>query len=275
MPTTQALATRLERVEAFLERLKLNSYVAKAADTGGKVVGRALAAGDRNLVLAATGTPDLTSVGEDVLAKAVGNFSDPEALLAFADRTISDATTIGIVSGYLEAGDLPSARTTVLEHVQRGQVAKAAEVMQGAANALDDDLAGYDVRPAVSEITARIGTFERTLSALEARLTRMERRPQNVPAPVGPPTTAPNTVVKATGTVRRPQTNEETAEELLSQINAYVDSPSVVGTLSSMVAAGQYQQVQAAIASAKRAHEERKAINERATWQPSSSLTPR
>ena len=274
MSTTQVLATRLERVEAFLERLKLNSYVAKAADTGSKIIGQPLSAGDRNLVLAATGTPDLMTAGEDVLAKAVNAFSDPETLLAFADRNIADPTTIGVVSGHLEAGDLPSARATVLQHVQRDQVAKAAEVMQQTTNALDDDMAGYDVRAAVSEITARIGTFERTLSALEARLTQMERRPQNVPAPVVPP--AQNTIAKATGTVRRPQPNEETAEELLSQINAYVDSPSVVGTLSSLVAAGQYQQVRAAIASAKRAHEERKAINERKGFtQPSSSLTPR
>lgn len=113
MSTTQALATRLERVEAFLERLKLGSYIAKAADTGGKVLGQPLSAGDRNLALAATGTPDLTSAGEDVLAKAVGAFSDPEALLAFADRTISDPTTIGVVSGYLEAGQVREVQAAV------------------------------------------------------------------------------------------------------------------------------------------------------------------
>lgn len=274
MSTTQALATRLERVEAFLERLKLGSYIAKAADTGGKVLGHPLSAGDRDLAYAATGTPGLTSAGEDVLAKAVGAFNDPETLLAFADRNINDATTIGVVSGHLEAGDLPSARATVLEHVQRGQVAKAAEVMQGAANALDDDLAGYDVRAAVSEITARIGTFERTLSALEARLTQLERRPQNVPAPV-----APQTVAKAAGP-RRPKITDappsaQVTTELLSEINAFVDSPTLVGQLSSMLEAGQIRDVQTAVTAAKRAHEERKAINERAAWQPSSSLTPR
>ena len=79
---------RLEKLETFVERLTLGSYLAKAADTGGKVVGQPLSAGDRDLARAATGTPDLTSVGEDVLAKAVSAFSDPTALLAFADRNI-------------------------------------------------------------------------------------------------------------------------------------------------------------------------------------------
>ena len=258
---------RLEKLENFVERLTLGSYLAKAADTGGKVVGQPLSAGDRNLARAATGTPNLTDVGEDILAKAVNAFSDPETLLAYADRNISDATTIGVVSGHLEAGDLPSARATVLEAVQRGQVAKAAEIMQKTTNALDDDMAGYDTRAAVSEITARIGTFERTLSALEARLTQMERRPQPTLSPTSAPAPGPaRTVAKASGTVKRPQTAIEIADGLMSEIEAYVDNPTTVGALSSMVHAGKFDEVQRLLVGAKRSHEAQKLARERKTW---------
>lgn len=203
--------------------------------------------------------PSATAAGEAVLAKAVGGFADGDALLAYADRQVSDPTTVGIISGHIAAGDLQSAKEAVLEHVQRGHVAKAAEVMQQATNALDDDLAGYDARAAVSEITARFGVMERTISALEGRLTQLERRPQNVPVPVVP---QQQTVAKAAGS-KRPKTQEETAESLLAQIDAYIDSPSIVGQLSSMVAAGKFAEVRRVLSGAKQAHDTQRLIHER------------
>lgn len=52
----------------------------------------------------------------------------------------------------------------------------------------------------------------------------------------------------------------QTKAELLCEINAYCDSATTVGQVSSVLEAGQIREVQAA---AKRSHEERKLIHER------------
>lgn len=149
----------------------------------------------------------------------------------------------------------------MLEHVQRATVAKAAEVMDQAVRAgTDDDLASYDARAAVSEITAKLGSLERLMASLDARLSQLERRPQAAPAPAAMPA---QTVAKAPGAPRRPKTQEEIAEQLLSDVDAYIDSPSTVGTLSSMVHAGKFAEVQRILAGARRSHEAARLVNER------------
>ena len=202
---------------------------------------------------------------KSVLAKAVGQRSDdPDALLAYADRTVTDATEMGIIAGHISAGDLKAAKTALLEIGERTQVAKAAEVMGQAVGAgLEDDMATYDSRAGMSELTARFGALERMLSSLEARLAAIERRPQAA-APVDVDDDE-QLVVKA-AVPKRKRTPEEEADYLMGQIDAYVDSPNVVGTLSSMVAAGEFKQVRAAVARAKQAHESARLVNERKTW---------
>ena len=246
--------SRLERLETFVERLKLGSYFAKAADEGRKMVGQPLSSTDRDLTRAAIGK------GEDTLAKAVSSFHDPDALLAYADTVISDATTMGVVSSYVSAGDMLNAKKTVLEATERTQVAKAAEVMGQAVGAgLEDDMATYDSRAGMSELTARFGALERMLSSLEARLSQLERRPQAAPVD------DEQVVAKATGK-RRKRTPVEEAEYLMAQVDNYVPDATTTGHLSSMIQAGQFREVRAALVGAKRAHEAARLAHERKTW---------
>ena len=258
MAMTDHEKSRLERLETFVERLKLGSYFAKASDEGLKVVGRPLTPTDRDLTRAAIGR------GEDTLAKAVSSFNDPDALLAYADRTIDDPTTMGIVSGHLAAGDMLEAKKTVLEATERTQVAKAAEVMGQAVGAgLEDDMATYDSRAGMSELTARFGALERMLSSLEARLSQLEGRPQAA-APVD--VDDGEIMAKAPGGPKRKKTKEETEASLLAGIDAYIDSPTITGQLSSMVSAGQYAEVRRVLNGAKRAHDAARLSNERKGW---------
>ena len=252
---TEHEKSRLERLETFVERLKLGSYFAKAADEGKKLVGQPLSSTDRDLTRAAIGR------GEGTIAKAVSGFNDAGSLLAYADTVIDDPTVMGIVSGHLSAGDMLEAKRTVLEAAERGTVAKAAEVMAEVAGAGSDaDLAAYDSRAATSEMIARFGKIEQLLSSLEARLSALERRSQA--AQVDDNT---QLVAKAAAPKGK-RTPEEEADHLMGQIDAYVDSPNVVGTLSSMVAAGEFKQVRAAVARAKQAHESARLVNERKSW---------
>lgn len=291
---------RLERLETFIDRLKLNSYLAKAAGEGGRVMGdpRASDAAEQRLASAATddnnvwdddndyqwslvmelrdrikeleqtverltsrppaGQPNVTAQGEAVLAKAVSGFHDAGSLLAYADRVVDDVTTMGVISGHLAAGDMLEAKKAVLEAVERTTVAKAPDVMAQVVGAgTDADLASYDARAATSELMAKFGKIERLMSSLEVRLSQLERRP-HAAAPVDDE----GFVAKAAAP-KRPRTKEETEARLMAQIDAYCDSPSVVGQLSSMVTAGQYAEVRKVLSGAKRAHDAAKISAER------------
>ncbi len=213
--------------------------------------------------------PSATAAGEAVLAKAVGAFDDGDALLAYADRNVSDVTTIGIISGHIAAGDMQSAKRAVLEHVQRGQTVAKADDMAAVVNTLDGDLASFDSKTAVSELTARFGSMERLLASLDARMAQLEHRPQAAPATVLP--SGQNTVAKAATATRRPNITDappssQTKAELLSEVSAYIDSPAHVGKLASMIESGQIREVQAAVTSAKRAHEAQRLVQERKSW---------
>lgn len=236
LDSARPLRARVERLEQTIHNRAAGNTFAKAAD--------------------------FTAAGEATLAKAVNAFSDPSALLAYADRHIDDVTTIGVVSGHLAAGDMMRAKQTVLEYAERAAVVAKADDVSTAlgqvTGGLEGDFASCDSKAAVSEITARFSAMERTIAALETRLAQLERRPQAA-APVVPE----QTVAKAAGAPRRPKTPEETAESLLAQIDAYIDSPSVVGQLSSMVAAGKFADVRRIIAGAKQAHDTQRLIAER------------
>ena len=93
------------------------------------------------------------------------------------------------------------------------------------------------------------------MASREVRLGQLERRSSAAPV-------APQTVAKASGSKRK-RTPEEVKADLLSQIHAYCDSATTVGQLSSMLEAGQVREVQAAVASAKRAHDAQRISSER------------
>ena len=291
--------SRLQRVEKFIERLTLNSYLAKAADTGGKVIGnRALAEpGEQDLAESVTGstgtiaalqrrveqlenlwrviiqptlenkTSSPVAQGEAVLAKAAEAYQDADSLMSLGEREISDPTTMGIFSSHLAANDLRAARDVLIDVRERGYVAKAADAAQQVDRAfgggLDTDLAGFDNKVATSELTARFASMERLLSSLEARLTQLERRP-HAAAPVD--VDDEQLVAKAPGAPKRKRTPQETADFLTSQVDSYFDNPTTVGQLTSMIAAGQYKEVRSAVARAKQAHESARLVNERKSW---------
>ena len=300
--------SRLERVEKFISRLTLNSYLAKAADGSGERVlsnPHTRDAAEQRLASAATYADDLddqdhqlsvlndlrerikqlenlwrvvieptlgnktsspVQQGEAVLAKAAEAYQDADGLMALGEREISDPTQMGIFAGHLAANDLNAARDVLIDVRERGHVAKAADAAQQVDRAfgggLDDDLAGFDSRAATSELTARFSSMERLLASLETRLSAIERRPQAA-APVD---VDDEQLVAKAAAPKRKRTKEETADYLMSQVDAYCDSPTVVGQLSSMIQAGQFKEVRVALTSAKRAHESARLSHERKSW---------
>lgn len=281
--------TRLERVEQFIDRLKMGSFLAKAAGEGGKVIGnrQTLEPGEQDLARSVTdgndplaalqrrvreleslvrtlmenpaGKPNPVAQGEAVLAKAVSSFHDGESLLAYADTVISDPTVMGVVSSYVSAGDFRAAQNAVLEATERNTVAKAAGDMAQVVEAgTDADLASYDARATASELTARFGKVEQLLASLEVRLGQLEARPQAAAVDDDQ-----QVMAKASGGRKRKRTPEETAAYLHAQIDAYVDSPTTAGMLSSKIQAGQFAEARSILNGAKRAHESAKISAER------------
>lgn len=229
--------TRLERLEQFVQRLTLGSYIAKAASEGGKILG------NRRLL----------EQGEQVLAKAATAYRDPDALLALGEQHISDPTQMGIFSSHVAAGDLNSARDMLIDTRERGRVAKAVDAADQAYATLagDKNLDEYDARASVSELTARFGALERTLASIETRLAQLERRPQ---AGAAAPVQTDALVAKAAGKKRR-LTPEEDAESLMNDVERYVDDAAAVGALSSLIQAGELDKARPAIERARQAHE--------------------
>lgn len=240
MSMTPRELSRLEKLEKFVERLTLGSYLAKAAASGGRVLG------DRRVL----------EQGEQTLAKAAGAYTSAESLMALGEREITDATQMGVFASHLAY-----ARDILIDTRERGRVAKAADAAQQVDTVLgDDDIAGFDAHRTMSEIS---GKFERRLAAVEDRLSQLEARPVAVPAP------APATVAKAAASktsktkARPPMTREEVAADLMRRIDAYIDSPTATGQLSSMVEAGEFDKVRAAVERAEVAHETEKVKSER------------
>lgn len=242
---TKQQLTRLEKLEQFVERLTLGSYIAKAANEGGRIIG------DRRLL----------ENGEQILAKAATAYDSAETLLALGEKEIGDPTTMGILAGHVAARDFNAARDVLIDVKERGRVAKAVDAAQQVDTVLgDDDIAGFDANRAMSEIS---GKFERRLAAIEDRLSQIEARPVAVPTPAP----AAATVAKAAATsktkARPAMTREEVVADLMARIERYVDDPAAVGALSSLIQAGEFDKVRTAVERARTAHETEKVKAER------------
>lgn len=173
--------------------------------------------------------------------------------MKMGEKSITDPTKMGVFARHIESGDLEAARNILLDTKERGRVAKSVDAAAQAEGSLlgDDDLAAFDTRAAASELTHRFGEMERLVSSLEARLARLERRPQSAsPAPVQTETT----VAKAVGSKKRRMTPAEEKANLLHKIDAYVSSPTRVGVLTSKLEAGELDEVRQAVAEAERSH---------------------
>ena len=241
--------SRLERLEQFVQRLTLGSYLAKAASEGGRVLG------DRRLL----------EQGEQTLAKAARAYHSPDSLMALGEREIADPTAMGVFASHIAANDLNAARQVLLSTQERTRVAKAVDAAQEVNTVLgDDDLAGYDSRATVSELTARFGALERTLSSIETLLGQLETRPVAAPAPVPSATTvAKSTAANAGKKARLAMTPEQEAQSLMDDVERYIDDPATVGALSSLIQAGKLDQVRPAVERARQSHETDKIRAER------------
>lgn len=231
---------RLEKLEQFVQRLTLGTYLAKAASEGGRVLG------DRRLL----------EQGEQVLAKAATAYLNADALMKMGEQHISDPTAMGAFEGHLSAGDLNAARDMLVDVKERNRVAKAVDAADQVDTLLgDEDLDAYDARAAASELTAKFAALERTLAALETRLAQIESRPVAAPAPV------PATVAKSAGAgsaskkARSVMTPKQEAQSLMADVERYIDDPATTGALSSLIQAGKLEQVRPAVERARQAHE--------------------
>lgn len=111
---TKQQLSRLEKIEQFVQRLTLGSYIAKAANEGGRILG------DRRTL----------EHGEQLLAKAASAYESAETLVAVGEREIDDATQMGIFAGHVAARDFNAARDVLIDARERGRVAKAVDAAQ-------------------------------------------------------------------------------------------------------------------------------------------------
>lgn len=248
MPMSPQQIARLEKLEQFVERLTLNSFVAKAAASDGE---------DAEVFSKAA---RFRNRGEQILAKAVTALESPDALMALGGRTLKDATQMGEFSSLVALGDLPAARRMLDKVSERSNFAKAVDTAE---DMLNEPLSDFSLKRAVSEMTARFGHLERTVMAVEARLQALER-PQVAPAAMR---LGEQQIVKAAapGKTRR-RTPAEESNRLLSMLDAYVDSPTTAGQVSSLIQAGRLQEAREFLERAKTAHETAKLKAERAGW---------
>lgn len=201
--------------------------------------------------------------GEALLAKAASAYSTPESLMALADRQISDPTQMGEFSSYVARGDLAAARGLLDSATDRQRFAKAADAAQTAQDALEEPFTDFKNRHGLGELVARFGVVERTLASIEARLERLER-PQAAAVSVQP---SAQTVAKAAGGRARPMmTKGQRADDQLRRIDRYIDSPSLTGSLSSLVQQGRFDEVEQALQRAEHAHETQRVRQERKAW---------
>jgi hypothetical protein len=203
--------------------------------------------------------------GEALLAKAAGSYDTPETLMVLGDRQFSDPTAMGEFASHVARGDLTAARGMLDSATDRTRFAKAADATQVAQSALDEPFTDFKNRQAAGELVARFGELERALASITARLERLER-----PQPAAVPAQQPSgqTVAKAAGSRARPtMTRGQRADDLLRRIDAYIDSPSLTGQLSSLVQQGEFDQVEPVLERAEQAHETQRVRQERRSWQ--------
>jgi hypothetical protein len=198
--------------------------------------------------------------GEVLLAKAAAAFDTPDSLMALAERTIHDPTAMGEFSAHLSTGNVAEARRMLTHATDRASFAKSADAAQ---SLLEEPLDDFANKRGLSELTARFGQLERTLANVTARLDQLDRRPPTAPVQPGQ-----EVVVKAPNTgKKRRRTPAEESQELLSMLDRYVDSPSVTGSISSLIQQGRLAEARPILERAKAAHETAKIRAERTAWQ--------
>jgi hypothetical protein len=234
---------RLKRLEEFVERLTLNSHIAKAAAADGK---------EAQLF----GNPGLRDVGEQVLAKAATTYDTGDKLMALGEKAIQDPTAMGEFASHISTGNLTEARKMLTQATDRASFAKSVDAAQ---SLLEEPLGDFDNRRATSELTARFGSMERLLASIEARLDALERPRPAAPMP------GEQVVVKAQGR-STPMTRGQRADDLLRRIDAYIDSPGVTGQLSSLVQQGRFDEVEPVLERAQQAHDAQRLREERKSW---------
>ena len=296
---------RLERVETFIARLKMGSYIAKAAGSGERVLGdpRVKDAAEQRLASAATYADDLDdqdhqlsvlndlrerikqleSLWRVVIAPTLGEkTSSPvaqgESVLAKAVSAFDNADSL---MAYADRTlNDPTEMGIIAGHISAGDLkaAKNALLEIGERNTLakaPDVMsqvvsAGSDDDLAGYDSRAATSEMIARFGKLEQLLSSLEARLSQLEG--RPQAAAPVDVddgeimAKAVGGKKRKRTPAEEADYLTAQVDSYFDNPTTVGQLTSMIASGQYKAVRSAVSRAKQAHESARLVNERKGW---------
>ncbi len=275
---------RIEKLEQFMAQLTLTSYIAKAAQTGGRVLGEELSEGDDELTGAVTsdvrfnkienrmnkierftqnlydeliGAPRAQAGEKEalgVLAKAQGAVQrkgTPEGILERAQRVLTDPTAVGIVEGYVSANQLVKAAELLEQHEKRADHA-AEDEAQGR---VESQIDAYDQMATVSQLGEQMAAVQEALSNLLSRLARLER-------PASTPAQEQKVVAKAHGKRQRRQETDyrDSPNGLAERAQGVIDSASLVGQIGSMLQSGddaQITQARQTIESAELRHESR------------------
>lgn len=232
------------RLNQFENRLnKLEARLEAMADELGDVALRV----SQNGVIRPTAAEDeaLNTLAEAVSAGR--HRQTPEGLLERAERVVSDPTTMGEISTYVSAGQLKEAAAIL---------AKAEDYATKTENdqALDQMGEHTDKREleaTVAQLTETVANLQHTFNSVLSRLSALETRRQVNPL-------ASQTVAKAQGQRRRLATStdpRETAEGLMTRAEGVIDSPAVIGQLSSMAQGGELDRLREIVEAAELRHE--------------------
>ncbi len=119
--------------------------------------------------------------GVRTLAKAQAaslRHSTPGGLLERAQHILTDPTQLGVVEGHVNGGQLAKA-AQIVERAER----QADENEEDAAHArVEGQLKTHETLASISELTEKVTSFESTLNTLQVRLSRLERS-QTPPRP--------------------------------------------------------------------------------------------
>lgn len=199
--------------------------------------------------------PRFTDLYNHVIGKPPAQDDDQEALGVLA-KAQSASLRKGSAAGILERAQKvltdPTQFGIVESHVQAGQFRKAAEMLEAHERRADESdenaslermegqLKNHEQMVAVSELAEKMGSFEGSLNSILNRLAKLER-PANAPVQE-----SAATVAKAHGKKRQQQEADyaDTVSGLMDRAQACIDSPSLMGQISSMLQSGDATQIE-------------------------------
>ena len=287
---------RIERLEAFVERLVLGSHFAKAAANGTALIDHNLEPGDAALASAAINDPKrLIGLQNrlDRLEKKVDAMYDelgahvltPHPRQADANADANERAALGTLAkarsavarlntpdGLLERGVRvltdPTAVGVLQSYVNGGQLKKAADLVSaaeanadkaaedGALERVQDQMDEHSQLATLSKLGEAVADIQRSMSSLLGRLSKLESRSAAAPAPA-------QTVAKAARFGRGEPDPRNSAQGLMTRAEGVIDSPGRIGQISSLAQAGRLDEVRQIVEKAELAHESKMKARDR------------